>query len=360
MSRLASMKRMTIGPLRAPARVNFVLSSDFDPTSALAAASIDALVGQDEDFRLAMNGSKADLNMIALTFIYMRRAGIEGIRLSRQLEPGWINIAHSESLRLLPARSDAFAVDVQGDFPRRRWAHHHIVQNRDQLDRHSSCIYLWPQPGIVPRAPTGPAVQRVGYLGQTYNGNLAWDEDRWRQLLQPLGVEFVAKSPDRWHDFSDLDAAIAIRSFGDAPHSAKPPSKLINAWLAGVPFIGGADSAYVQAGTPGVDYLRASTPQDVVRAVAALRSDPGLAAALVDRGRERAARFDNAAILRRWIDVIEGPVARRYARWSASPRQERVRSRMLIAADRAAVELRRRARKVWPKHPAQVRRGATG
>ena len=338
-----SEKRM----LRLPVPVNFVFESAFDDAAARASTDIDELIRRDPSIALSMNGSKADLNMIALTYFYLREAGFTNIKLSKQPVPGCINIVHSDHLIRMTEIDGCFIACVEGDFPRRLSAHFRILQNQSGLSRYSACIWIWPQPGNI----QGPSENdrftcRAGYFGQTYNGNLAWNENAWRELLKPIGFEFSALPPERWNDFANVDVAIAIRSFDTRPYRKKPPSKLVNAWIAGVPFIGGADSAFAQVGTPGSDYLLATTPDELCEQLLRLRDEPDLRQSLVRNGLNRSRAFTRNAIMQMWINVLEGPVEMRYRKWARRPAIERVRWRFLRWLDFNWSSTKRLVRKI--------------
>lgn len=147
-----------------------------------------------------------------------------------------------------------------------------------------------------------------------------------------------------WHDLRSFDLLIAIRSFDRRRYTGKPPSKLVNAWLAGVPFIGGADAAYGQVGTLGEDYLRATSPDEVIAAVRRLRDEPGLRDRLIRAGRTRAAAFAVPAIVERWREVLTGPVLAGFHRHQRNPRRQWARTSMLWRIDAVRVRARRFAR----------------
>jgi len=268
----------------------------------------------------------------ALSYFRLREAGVEGIRLSDRIDPGCINVVHTIQLKAMQVPRDAFVVCVRADMDRRIWAHYHLVQNLDQAASETSCIYLWPQPALIARKDPPDGVRKVAFLGQPYNGNLALHPRDLAALLEEHGFEFAVPSSD-WSDFSEVDASIGIRSFDDRPYSSKPPSKLINAWIAGVPFIGGSDSAYAQVGSPGQDYLVATSRDELIAQLIRLRDDPALRRAMIARGRAKAALYDNAALAHRWQEVLNGPVADRYTRWCANPGSERRRLALLVLVD---------------------------
>ena len=311
--------------LATPVPVNFVYLTPFDVEGALASRDIDAFVTGSADNRFLFSGQRADLNMIALSYFYLAEAGVRNIELAPMPREGAINIMHSEHVRRLPPPAGQFTVCVQGDYPRRPQTQFHIVQNRDQLRHDDAVIWLWPQPGLIPRsALRTDRFERVGYLGQV-EGNLAHDAAYWREKLRPLGLDFVTPPPDRWHDYSDLDAIVGIRRFGRKPFSNKPPSKLVNAWFAGVPFVGGRDSAFRQVGRDGEDYMETTSEEELLAALSALRDNVALRRKLVAEGSQRCRAFTRPALTMRWCEVLEGPIAERYERWLANPVTERLR-----------------------------------
>jgi hypothetical protein len=62
-----------------------------------------------------------------------------------------------------------------------------------------------------------------------------------------------------WHDYSDVDVVVAVRSFD---HN-DPPSKFHNAWHAGVPAVL-RESAYQANRKRDLDYLEVSSADDVM------------------------------------------------------------------------------------------------
>ncbi|MEO0031010.1 MAG: hypothetical protein RIS94_768 [Pseudomonadota bacterium] len=318
--------------LQTSAPVNFVFTTPFDRAALEAAPSFEHHAIHDEEFRTLLS-SKGDICWEVATYFHLRERGYEGIELSGESRPGCINVIHSELLRRAGADPGRFEVSVQADFAYRPSAHYHVLQNADFAGGNRETIWLYPQAGIVPRSAPEGRMKRIGYLGHVHN-NLVWRHDRWQAFLDPLGLEFVAPPASQWHDFADLDAVVAIRSFSKARFSSKPPSKLINAWIAGVPFIGGSDSAYRQIGTPGEDFLVATNPDEVRAAIARLQNEPGLVAKLVSNGRERAREFTVDRLVDKWIALLEGPVEQRYRLWQSRPRYEALRVQALWGVDR--------------------------
>lgn len=316
--------------LRTPVPVRFVHNDRFGAAEAARSEDLDALLAQRGDI-LAAFAENGDLCWTVQTFCRLREAGYGGIELATEPASGRINLSKAKTLSRRGWRPGTFDVSIQADYPRVVWAQFHLQQNRDLEGHHSAFVPLWPQAGLTPRDAERMAIERAAFIGKV-DGNLAGGVARWKAMLQGSGIEFVAPPPGAWHDLSAIDVVVALRSFDGRRHSRKPANKLVNAWRAGVPFIGGADSAYSQAGSPGVDYLQARSPAEVLAQLERLRHDPGLYRALVEAGRKRSSEYSVPNLVHAWLRALEGPVAARYLAWAAHPRQERLRSQLMGAA----------------------------
>ncbi len=116
----------------------------------------------------------------------------------------------------------------------------------------------WPQPDLIPR---DPGARRLGGKMRAFFGaeeciaNEMHSEE-WAATLRDLGLQWHFVKPEKWHDFSEVDVVVAIRDFvGNHRYGNKPPTKLFNAWRAGVPAILGRESAYHQQWRRSLDYL---------------------------------------------------------------------------------------------------------
>ena len=316
--------------LETPVPVRFVHNDRFGAAEAIASDNLDALLAQRPEILRAF-AENGDLCWTVQTWCRLRDMGVGGIEIATEPAQGRINLAKSKTLSRSGADPQLFQVSIQADYPRILWAQFHIQQNADLVCEDGALQYLWSQAGILARDSGREGVQRVGFLGKL-DGNLAASADEWSALMEARGLEFVAREPERWHDFSDIDIAIGLRSFGQSRHSRKPANKLINAWLAGVPFIGGSDSAFAQIGTAGIDHLLAHSAEEAVSQVDRLCSNPQLYRELVEAGKRKADRFSNPRIASSWVGLLEGPIAARYRQWAAQLPREKRRVRLLGAA----------------------------
>jgi hypothetical protein len=230
---------------------------------------------------------------------------------------------------------------VRGDRPPLLLADQQVVQTPLLADGATShFVPNWPQPGLRPRAPErGARFARIGYVGRERNLAAEFRSDAFRRELAKLGLELVLRD-DRWWDYGDLDAVLAVRHASPAKLRTKPASKLVNAWHAGCPALLGPEPAFEARRRTALDYLAVATPQEALAALRLLTAEPGLRAAMAENGRLRAREFSVERVARCWEELLAGPVAADFERWRRAPR----RARWLRFALRAAQQGLRRDR----------------
>ena len=130
-----------------------------------------------------------------------------------------------------------------------------------------------------------------------------------RKLKDELGVDLDVVHKGRaqeWRDYAAADVVVAVREADPGLHVAKPPSKIINAWLAGVPAILGRESAPRSLRTNDLDFVEVdATPDAVFAALAKMKRDPAYYAQLRARCDVKAAEFSRAALAKKWADLID-------------------------------------------------------
>lgn len=192
-----------------------------------------------------------------------------------------------------------------------------ILQNLWHAQHLPGAVFMphWPQPGLVPRDPSrGAKLENVCFYGDPRNLASELRSDEWQhRLFKATGAHFKVCRSDCWHDYRDTDAVVAIRGFGRGRQPHKPATKLYNAWLAGVPFVAGNDSAYSAEGNAGSDYLTARSADEVIARVCELRDMPRLRERLVARGRQRAGKLQTRELITGWGGML-ALMSRRYGR----------------------------------------------
>ena len=245
-----------------------------------------------------------------------------------------INIGHCQYLRKLKPSPEHFIVSISGEYRHLLWAHAHIVQNKVQHNgRKYFFIPHWGQPGLIPRNPERQTVEHVAYAGRptqlsSRNGYIRSKFARfgfftskhdgrefWNDEMKRIGMRFSLLVKPHWNDLSDVDILLGIRSFDRERYNYLPPTKLINAWNAGIPFIGGNDSAYEQVGIPGRDYIKVSDRYEAIEAIKKLRDEPAYYNSFVEAGFRKARKYSRENTTQKWITLLTGPIKTIYDNW---------------------------------------------
>ena len=190
------------------------------------------------------------INWVVQTYMVLREY-CEGVTISTQPTPGRINIAHVTTWRGLPRRENEYRVSIRADYRRLFDVDFEILQNLAALRSHRQ-IYLtyWPVPRLWPRDASRKTVENVAYAGRIGNRNIATSL-KGSGDAELMGLRFRIIDKKQWHDMREIDVLLAIRDFSTRTYDEKPPSKLINAWHAGIPLIAGYDSHFQLLGRPG-------------------------------------------------------------------------------------------------------------
>ncbi len=256
-------------------------------------------------FQLEQSGKAACVQCwIYQTWVHLSKVGYPAKLVSQMPAEGLV-VALTGNLHpeFRPGKA-LFVVGVVADGLPHPYVHWHILQNAAWAQRlsHSTYLPLWTQPNLVPRDPgRGDTFTNVRFYGDGTNlASEIRDPAFVAHCQSQLGLSLEAVNADRWHDYSDTDCAMAIRGFDGAPCHHKPATKLANAWLAGVPFVGGADSAYASEGKPGIDHLACRTREEFLKALQTLKSDPSLRTKLVEEGHIASQRHTIPALTARW------------------------------------------------------------
>ena len=190
------------------------------------------------------------------TVLFLREAGFP-CEMTDRFPPRGIVVSHRDFLPVfqLP-RQDVFLVCVKADRKEHTWASHYIVQNgRDAFltsrkgRNRATVVPHWPQPSLIPRnVDRGVQCRRVAYFGRALNLAAELRTPEWDQALEALGLEWSVVGQENWNDYSSVDVTVSVRSFAGKSVAdpvmnpdSKPPTKLMDSWLARVPAIVGRD-----------------------------------------------------------------------------------------------------------------------
>ena len=275
-------------------------------------------------------------NWTIQTCLELKSSGF-ACELTATLPDEGVVIAHGDFLPpALAPSARRLIVEIKPDRPLQcQFANMVVVQNSSDPIRQwplrmlvqSVAVPYWPQPGLIPRdASRGDRFENVGFMGRSQN--FLEEAASLASGLAARGLNWMVMPMERWHDYRDLDAVVAVRPPvhglpSDAvPFQAanrKPASKLVNAWLAGVPAVLSPDDAFRQVRTSSLDYLEAESVADVLTRVDQLRHDAVLRREMIANGLERGAEFSRIHVTRRWLEVLQSQVLPAYLEWTSSP-----------------------------------------
>jgi len=260
---------------------------------------------------------------VVQTFVQLRRRGL-AVELAETFDPRTINVASYVGLKPKLPLWRSFILACQHDRARPALCDARVVQNRANV-RGPEDHYIphWPQPGLTPRDPArGDAVRTLTFKGAFDNLAPAYRSDAFLSELRALGVRLVTSDREDklsrenasgaidWTDYREADLVLAVREMSPAKLDTKPPTKLINAWLAGTPALLSRESAYEQLRESDLDYIEVASPREAIAAVRRLQDEPGRYRAMIERGLARGREFDADATARRRRDPPPGPTAR--------------------------------------------------
>lgn len=258
---------------------------------------------------------------IATTYVRLRDAGFT-CTAGRDLAPEAINVVSLWDVGARDAPWAHYCVVCRNDGPEPWFGQHVVVQNAcyDCSGRNHH-LDLWPQPGLLPRDETrGDRIEALFFPGTVNNLRADFRSGPFIRRLEELGVQLHiadiedGRAPD-WRDYRQRDLVLAIRSLTTVDQRHKPASKLINSWLAGVPAILGREPAFRALRRDRYDYLEAQTPDEVLRAIDRLKSEPDLYRRHREQCRRRAPAYTVEAMVERWVRYLTGPVTAGWYRW---------------------------------------------
>lgn len=216
------------------------------------------------------------INWVLRSYFEMRKM-LENVTISEDAEPGIINFSHSQNW-FGRSRVGEFRVGVRADYFRVYDIDYEVVQNKNQATNRLKRVYLpyWPVPHVIPRNKSRLKIENIVYSGRPGGRNLGQFEHSptLKNFLNKNHLNFLKKKPTSWHEHSNTDLMIAIRSLDKSFYNEKPASKLFLSYRTGVPLITGYDSAYSQHGVPGRSFLPVSSENELISVLDELINTP--------------------------------------------------------------------------------------
>ncbi|HZZ92305.1 MAG TPA: hypothetical protein VFE23_07070 [Usitatibacter sp.] len=302
---------------------------------------------------------------IAQSFLRLRPAlEARGLRITAGpgFVPGAICVVHRDDLdRFTSAAHASFLVAVRADRAPVEACDLAIAQNALDLRPNERYLPLWPQPGLIARDSTrGAGVRTLAYFGRTSSAPPWFHDEAWRHALARRGVRFEIRERN-WHDYRDVDVALAARDEARAVLATKPATKLYNGWLARVPVLAHPEPAYGALRRDPLDFLETREACDVLDAIERLQREPRLFAAMVENGIRRGGAFSVEAVAQRWLRLFDDQVLPAFEAWRADGRSRRawflramLRQKVGSRLHRLAVDLQRSGSTRGAGPPAKV------
>lgn len=294
--------------------------------SELFSPSKESIPDPDTVYRRIINNEEC---WIILTYLHLKRRHLN-VSISDRFIPGAICVASSLDFGIKDRTFSSFVIGCRGDGPKPALCDFAIVQNEANVESETDVLMpLWPQPSLVPRAQErGNQIENIVFKGSEVNLYEAFRSPEFRQELEHLGVRLLisgwSDQTVEWNDYSNADLVLAVRDLTEQDALVKPASKLINAWIAGVPTLLGPEPAFRQLKRSPLDYIEVRTPQEALEAIRKLQQEPSLYQQIIANGVKRAEAYTADRIAHQWREILAGPVAQRYARWCKRTQMSRM------------------------------------
>ncbi|GAA4753446.1 glycosyltransferase [Flavisolibacter ginsenosidimutans] len=216
-----------------------------------------------------------------------------------------------------------FLVTNLADTPPPFYSQLNVSQNPYQSSQYPNVLrfplwhYIphWPQPEIKKRdSGRKDCFENIAFFGHDDQLDASLRSEAFFLVAKNMGLNFIIRNK-AFNDYSDVDAVIAVREFSREPFFYKPASKLVNGWLAGVPVIGGADSAFAALRQSELDYLLVHSKDELLSALQTLKASPELRRQMAQNGLERAHAFTEETILLQWEELLFKKIPLYYEQW---------------------------------------------
>lgn len=268
---------------------------------------------------IGLNPAITSYSWVLQTFLHLRQTGFK-CKITATIPDEGIIIVHRAALPFnFKPKPRQLIVCIKADFEIHPYAQLHVVQNPEEVKtvRDSFFIRHWLQPGLIKRDPArGNKFENIAFFGAI--GSLApelFDPD-WSAMLESIGLHWQMPAEKHWHDYSNIDAVIAVRSFSlEQNYQHKPATKLHNAWLANVPAIVGTDSAFRIERQSELDYIEVTSIDSTIAALKRLRDDNHLYEAMVKNGQVRSLQLTTKSLVERWQEFITHKAIPAYYQW---------------------------------------------
>ncbi|MGD1809418.1 hypothetical protein ACP6PL_28845 [Dapis sp. BLCC M126] len=252
------------------------------------------------------------------TYLYLKADGFPCTLVGTMPDEGII-IAHRDSFpyKLRPTPK-VLMVCIKPDRNPHPYAQLQVVQNPQDAKKLKNSYYIthWRQPGLIPRDPDrDDRFENIGYFGISFNLAPELKAASWSKQLEELGLNWEIIPKNRWHDYSNIDAIVAVRNFQQQDYTQKPATKLYNAWHAGVPAILGKESAFQSERKNEFDYFEVASLDEAINILKRLRDNPKMSQKVRENGQIRAKEVDPQSVLMQWRRFLSNTAIPEYKCW---------------------------------------------
>lgn len=118
-------------------------------------------------------------------------------------------------------------------------------------------------------------------------------------------------SDHNWHNFSEVDVTLVLRNRNIYGHDdqRKPPTRLLNAWLAGtIPFIDPIES-YMELATDRVDAIVITHPSEILTRLSELNENPNYREFISNNVKKQALKLKEFDVLKEWESELNAVIA---------------------------------------------------
>ena len=256
------------------------------------------------------------------TYLYLKADGFP-CNLVGTIPDEGIVIAHRDSFPYeLRPTPKVLMVCIKPDRNPHPYAQLQVVQNSQDAKKLKNSYYIshWRQPGLIPRHPErGDRFENIGYFGISFNLAPELKAASWSKQLEELGLNWEIIPKNRWHDYSSIDAVVAVRNFQKQDYTQKPASKLYNAWHAGVPAILGKESAFQAERKNEFDYFEVGSVDDAINVLKRLKDDSQLSQNCRENAKYRSQETNPQNTIKQWRSFLTTIATPTYYKWVNAP-----------------------------------------
>lgn len=228
-----------------------------------------------------------------------------------------------------------FLICAQADYGRHRFAQINLVQNQDQLNsfyynkraktdrlfKFSDNLYLphWQHPHLIKRSVERKnLVEQVAFFGNPKNIDpliLGKVPDE----LYHRGMRFSLKMNKKdFYDYSEVDIALAVRSFFDNSYINKPYWKILNAVLCGSLILASSESSSIHFKKyfyPELPIISSYT--DLIRILESIKMNPDSYFTPLRLAQDRLMSYYHPSLINNWLNVFE-IATKKFQSWRTS------------------------------------------